>query len=130
MHKKKSVRLPLTHALAWIVISTLLVNGSAYSLLKFYHNKQRRMAFDPQYTLNSLIQTGPQREVLKTTYLAEWIGLSCDRPCSALSLNLEKAKQRLLRSPLISQAELKLIKPNALYIDYTVRQPIAWLEDY
>ncbi len=35
-----------------------------------------------------------------------------------------------MRSPLISQAEVKLIKPGTLYIDYTIRQPIAFLEDY
>jgi len=43
---------------------------------------------------------------------------------------LERAKERLLRSPLIARAEVKLIKPSTLYVDYTVRQPIAWLEDY
>ena len=54
------------------------------------------------------------------------IGISSDRPFSASTFNLDRAKQRLLKSPLISHAGIKLIKPNTLYVDYTVRQPIAW----
>jgi len=129
-NKKKAVYLPLTHALAWIVGSTLLVSGTSHMLLKAYLKKQDRYALDPHYAIRSIIQTGPQKEALKTEYLAELIGISSDRPFSASTFNLDRAKQRLLKSPLISHAGIKLIKPNTLYVDYTVRQPIAWLEDY
>jgi hypothetical protein len=129
-NKKNRVYLPLTHALAWIVASTLLISGTSYSLFKYYLKKRQNNAFDPQYVINSIVQTGPQREALKTEYLAELINISTDRPYSSFAFNLKKAKQRLLSSPLISHAEVKLIKPNALYINYTARQPIAWLEDY
>ncbi len=128
--KKKSALLPLTHALAWIVVSTFLISGTSHLFFKHYFKSQQSRAVDPKNVINSIVQTGPQREALKTEYLAELIGVSLDRPCSAVTFNLEKAKQRLMKSPLISQAEIKLIKPNALYVDYTVRQPIAWLEDY
>jgi hypothetical protein len=128
--KKKSAQLPLTHALAWIVFSTFLISGTSYLFFKHYLRSRQSRALDPANTLNSIVQTGPQREALKTEYLAELMGISSDRSCSTVTFNLEKAKQGLLKSPLISQAEIKLIKPNVLYVDYTVRQPIAWLEDY
>ncbi len=128
--KKKSVQLPLTHALAWIVASTFLISGVSYPVFKHYLKNRQSHALNPKTFINSIVQTGPQREALKTEYLAELLGISSDRPRSILTFGLEKAKQRLLKSPLISQAEIKLIKPNALYVDYTVRQPIAWLEDY
>jgi hypothetical protein len=128
--KKKPIQLPLTHALAWIVASAFLVSGISHLLFKHYFKSHQSCVVDPQNAINSIVQTGPQREALKTEYLAELIGISSDRPYSAVTFNLEQAKQRLLKSPLISQAEVKLIKPNALYVDYTVRQPIAWLEDY
>src|SRR5690606_3496846 len=35
-----------------------------------------------------------------------------------------------LASPLISTAKINRLPPNTLYIDYTVRNPIAWLADY
>jgi hypothetical protein len=130
MSKKKPVILPLTHALAYIVASTLVVSGTSYVAFKRYLKTQHLHARDPQFAIRSIIQTGPQKEALKTEYLAELLGISSDRFFSAPLFDLEKARQRLLMSPLISQADVKLIKPNTLYVDYTVRQPIAWLEDY
>ena len=64
-NKKKAVYLPLTHALAWIVGSTLLVSGTSHMLLKAYLKKQDRYALDPHYAIRSIIQTGPQKEALK-----------------------------------------------------------------
>jgi hypothetical protein len=130
MKNKSPVHLPLTHALGWIIASIFLVSCPSYCLFKHYLKKRHSSGVDPLHAINSIVQTGPQREALKTEYLAELIGISSDRLYSTQAFNLGKAKQRLLRSPLVSRAELKLLKPNALYIDYTVRQPIAWLEDY
>jgi hypothetical protein len=127
---KKVVYLPLSHALAWIVGSTLLFSGGSYALMKHYMRRHSQKGRDSSFVLRSIIQTGPQREALKTRYLAELLGISSDRPCHVKLFDLERAKQRLLFSPLISRAEVKLIEPDTLYVDYTVRQPLAWLEDY
>lgn len=123
-------KLPLTHALGWIVASTLLINGAAYTFLKHYLRYKYSHAFDPKYTIRTVVQTGPQREALKTEYLAELMGLSVDHPQSGLLFDLAQAKKNLLCSPLISKAEVKLLQSNTLYVDYTVRQPVAWLLDY
>ncbi len=128
--KKKAVYLPLTHALAWIVASTFLISGGSFALFKQTLKHRRTSAGDPNQYIRSIVQTGPKKEALKTEYLAELIGLAADRPPHAKAFNLQSAAQRLKSSPLISRAEVKLIKPGTLYIDYTVRQPIAWLEDY
>lgn len=128
--KKKPVILPLSHALAWIVASTLLISGSSYAILKRHVKKRAESRSNPQLVLRSIIQTGPQKEALKTQYLAELLGLSADRPCNIKLFNKERAQERLLRSPLISHAEVKVIEPNTLYVDYTIRQPMAWLGDY
>jgi hypothetical protein len=127
---ERSRLLPLTHALAWIVGSTLLVSGSSNLAIKAYlrHRHETRPVFIAY--LDSIVQTGPQREALKTEYLAELLGLSMNHPICADAYDLKRAKEQLLRSPLISRAEVKLIKPSTLYIDYTVRQPIAFLADY
>lgn len=150
----KTVHLPLTHALAWIIASILVITCPSYAIMKWVLSTQRTK--DAAFVLRRIIQTGPQKEALKTEYLAEWLGLCSDLPCnvkhftphsvekqtsgaftqlkqglfSRARYNCRLAKQRLLKSPLISRAEVKWIKPETLYIDYTIRQPIAWLEDY
>jgi hypothetical protein len=129
-NKKPPVYLPLTHALAWIVASTLLFSGGCYALINRYLKNRQLNAANSQIALRSIIQTGPQKEALKTEYLAELLGISSDRPYNAKLFNLKRAKECLLHSPLISRVDLKMIKPGTLYVDYTVRQPIAWVEDY
>jgi hypothetical protein len=124
--KSKQVCLPLTHALAWIVGSSLLVSGTAHLCLKHYMKQKSQ----PRQVIHSIVQTGPQREALKTEYLAEVLGISIDRPVYFTSFDLKAAELKLLHSPLINQARVKALPPNALYVDYTIRQPIAWLYDY
>ena len=58
------------------------------------------------------------------------MGISSDRPFNARTFNVKRAKERLLESPLIAAAVVKLIEPSTLYVDYTVRKPTALLEDY
>ncbi len=129
-NKKSPVYLPLTHALAWIIGSTLFISGGTFTALKYFLKTKHQNRIDPKLALRTIIQTGPQKEALKTEYFAELLGISSDRPINVACFNLAQAKEKLLNSPLISHADIKLIKPATLYIDYTIRQPIAWLEDY
>jgi len=76
------------------------------------------------------VQTGPEKEALNTAYLAELLGLSADHPTSLYAFDCKRAEKRLLLSPMISQAEVKRLPQNAIYIDYEVRKPIARLADY
>lgn len=127
---KKQNTIPLVQALAWIVGSAFLISGSAYAGLKWYLNHHRHNRWDPRFTLRSIIQTGPQKEALKTTYLAELLDISSDRWISTQGYDVKSAQNKLLCSPLISHAEVKIVKPSSIYIDYTIRQPVAYLEDY
>lgn len=85
---------------------------------------------DPTFALQSIIQTGPKKAALKTEYLAELLQISLDKPLSALTFDLHAARRKLLSSPLIESATLRLIKPATLYIDYVAREPVAWFYDY
>ena len=127
---KLSTRLPLSYAIAWIIVSTLLCAGGSFAYLKQHLKKKYQKAFSYDNQIHSIIQTGPQKEALKTEYLAEILQIYRDIPTSVVFFNEEVAKQRLLSSPLIAQADVKVLKPAALYIDYTIRQPVAWVEDY
>ncbi len=106
---------------------TLTVALVGYSFWNKHRNE--RMQSDT-YRITAVIQTGPEKEALKTSYLAELIGLSADRPTQLYALNLKKAEQMLLASPLIAKAQVKRLPPSTLYIDYEVRKPVAWLADF
>jgi len=101
-----------------------LAIGFGFHLQKKWQRKDRR------FLIKSILQTGPQKEALKTVYLAELLELSTDKPVNLINFDCKKAEEKLLASPLIKKASIKKIKPDSLYIDYEVRTPIAWLLDY
>ncbi|HEX4839379.1 MAG TPA: hypothetical protein VFU89_02935 [Rhabdochlamydiaceae bacterium] len=117
----------LVQSLTWIVGSALLITGGAYKAIQHHRSRDFQMA--PVY-LCRIVQTGPQREALKTTYLAELMRISADRPITAASFDPISAQKRLLLCPLIKEAKVKLTAPDTIYVDYTVRQPLASLYDF
>ncbi|HSW86028.1 MAG TPA: hypothetical protein VLG49_00855 [Rhabdochlamydiaceae bacterium] len=125
-----SKKLSLIRALSWIVGSTILISGGGYSLLKHALNWKQDKILDPNNRIVAIVQTGPQKEALKTVYLAELIGISIDRPTSIFRFDARLAEKRLLQSPVIKEAHVKIMKPGAVYVDYTARQPIAWVYDF
>ncbi len=103
------------------VVSLSLGFGITYSISKWRSTDQ---------SIKQIIQSGPEKEALKTAFLAELLHLSVDQPTDLRDLNLEEGKKLLEACPLIKKAELKRLMPHTLYIDYTSRQPIAYLADY
>jgi hypothetical protein len=128
--RRNSPKLSLVSALSWIVGSTLIISGSGHALFNFLLHGNKATAQDKFLRITSLIQTGPQREALRSEYLEELIGLSKDYPLLISHFDLKNAERALLASPLVQQAHVEIIKPSTVYIDYTVRQPLAWLYDY
>ncbi len=121
------MKIPLVQAVAWIVGSMLIVTGGTHKGLQFYQQYQakRKVSY-----LSRIVQTGPQREALKTTYLAELMQICADRPTAAAFFDPGLARGRLLASPVIKEAFVRLTEPDTIFIDYTVRQPAAWLYDF
>lgn len=116
----------LVQGLAWVIGSALFITGGTYKGIKLY--KSRHPAAVTY--LCRIVQTGPQREALKTTYLAQLLQISADQPMAASSFNRAVAQQRLLSCPLIKEAKVKITAPDTVYVDYTVRQPFALLYDF
>ena len=67
---------------------------------------------------------------LKTSYLAELLDLSLERPLNLYQFNAREAEKRLNTSPLIKQSTIRKVRPGTLYIDYQLRVPIAYVGDY
>lgn len=123
-------KLSFQSALLWILISSLLITGSAVGGFFYYRHVKRQRWHQPQYNIVAILQTTPDKERLKTIYLAELLKLSVDRPTNLFRFNTKEAKRVLLNSPLITSAKVKKIPPGILYIDYSLRKPIAVLVDF
>ena len=122
-------RISLSRALFWIFGSILVVNGAAVYLLRptFIFQKERR---DPKAFITAVVQTGPEKQALNTDYLAEVMDLSVDDPTPVKAFSIKAATQKLLESPVIQEASVQLVSPGIVYVDYTMRHPIALLRDF
>lgn len=123
-------RIPFSQAILWIVLSTMIVSGSAFTgWFYFLHVKEKRES-NSQYTIVALVQNCSSTDALKSVYLSELLGLSLDIPTNLYQFDIEKGKEKLLSSPVIQEAKLKKISPSALYVEYTMRQPMAYLGEF
>lgn len=119
-----------SYAIMLICLSSFIISGSFYFSFFYYRNVKKNRLLDRSYYISSIIQTGPEKEALKTKYLAELLDISVDNPTNIYLFDEKKGEAKLLASPLIKNAKIKKIKPNTLYIDYSVRSPIALFGDY
>lgn len=111
----------------WVSISVaifLFLGSATY----FYSLYQKKKSSQTNIPIQIIAQTGPEKEALKTDYLAEFIGLCCDQ--EQKPIQIEQARKKLLASPIIKEAEVKQIVPGILSIDYSLRQPYVFLGDY
>lgn len=114
----------------WILGITLLISGSAYGIYFFHLDQGLSKRQDSRYQITSIVQTGEDSDALPTNFLAELIGLSADSQMNLFQFDPKKANEKIAMCPLIKESEVKRLRPTAVYIDYTVRKPIALLYDY
>lgn len=126
----KKKKLSIKVSLSVILFSTFLISGSSYIIYFSYSKWKEGKIKNPSYIISSIIQTGPQKEKLPFSYLAELLQLSTDKPTSLYAFNCKKAADRLLASPFVLQAKVSKIHPKTIYVDITLRKPIAKVYDY
>jgi hypothetical protein len=80
--------------------------------------------------ISYIVQTGLQKEVVHSDYLAQLLDLSSDKPTLLRDFNEDSARTALLSSPLMKEVSVKKIPPNMVYIDYCVRKPVCWIADF
>lgn len=120
----------IRQALFCLIGSTCLTCALSFGGYAIWWKSKKNQLNSPKYNIAAIVQTGPEKEALKTAYLAELLNLSADKPISLYAFDIKKAEQKLLSSPLIANAKVKRIPPGTLYIEYEVRKPAAWLADY
>ncbi len=116
----------MRRSLIWIFASALFTGGLGYLALQLYLGWGGSSSPVP---IKIIVQTGPQCEALQTTYLAELMELAADKPTPSKEFNCQKAAAKLRSSPVIKEADVSLLRPGIVYVDYAVRQPVAFLAD-
>lgn len=122
--------LPIRTALLWVLLSTVLVSGSAAFAIWAYKWYMQQLSTDKKYLITELIQESNGPYSLPRGYLAELLELSSDLPTFLSAYNLKAAQQKLLGCMHIETASLKKVQPNAICISYTMRTPIGFLPEY
>jgi hypothetical protein len=125
----KEIQYTFKGFLVRVLLSVGFISGPIWGLWALYHSFWDARAYDDRYKLVAIVQTSTEKEALKTAYLAELLGISSNRPENLYRINLAQAEQKLLNSPLISYAKVKRVPPGALYIEYKIRKPVAYLTD-
>lgn len=123
-------KMPMSRSILWILLSTLFISGSAFMAWLYYLHVRELRLHDDQYRIVALVQNTPQADALKTVYLAELLDLSLDRPVNLYQFNIQESVKILLNHPLIKEASIKKILPGTLYIDYSIRTPLAFVGDF
>jgi len=126
----KQNKIPALYVFLWILLSTLLVSGTALMGWLYYLHVRNLRLNDEQYNIVAIIQKNAQKEALKTVYLAQLLDLSLDQPISIYMFDEEEGEKKLIASPLIKKVKITKIRPGTLYIDYQVRTPMAYLGEY
>ncbi|HEV8051080.1 MAG TPA: FtsQ-type POTRA domain-containing protein [Parachlamydiaceae bacterium] len=122
--------LTIKQAFLSILLSICFVSGSSFIGLMYYQHVRDKQRLDSSYEIVALVQTSPDREGLKTGYLAELLELSVDRPRNLYGYDTQEAAEKLLSHPVIKEAKVRKIRPGTLHVDYALRKPIAYVGDY
>ena len=124
------LKMPTSRGVLWILLSTLLVSGTAFMAWLYMLHEREIKRKDEQYKILAIVQSTSGPSALKTAYLAELLGLSIDKPVNLFQFDSHEGVQTLLKNPLIKDASIKKILPGTLYVHYQMRNPKAYVGDF
>lgn len=122
--------LPLRKAFLWIFLITLCFSGGAAIGLSIYRWHQHTMAADDRYRITTILQQPAGQESLPSSYFAEILGLSIDRSSFLTTFQLKKELKKITAIPFVENASIKKVFPSTIYIEYSLRKPIAFIGDF
>lgn len=120
--------LPIRQSILLILKSIIWVSGTAWGLVFAWKGLQAYIK-GQQFLAKYVVQTGPQKEALPTALLVEVMELSSEPWIALPSINVELLEKKLLHCPVIESASVSKLAPNKLYVDYGLREPLAYLAD-
>jgi cell division septal protein FtsQ len=126
----KSKKVSIKNGTIIILCSMFFVGGITFGGISLFNYIKLKHIHHEKFTIAAIAQTCSNDECLKTVYLAELLDLSVDKPCNFYQFDVKNAQKRLESNPLIKSASIRKVPPKTIYVDYTLRKPIAFLGDY
>ena len=109
---------------------SLTLFGAGFQGYNYWFNHQNKIRSSKSFLISGIYQTGPQKEAISTTKLAELLGLSVDHPTHILDFSESLAEKKLREFPLFKSVKIQKKKPSHILIDYTIREPLLVVKDY
>ncbi len=120
----------LFQAALWILFSVIVITGSLslgwYYYVHFVSQRNR----SENFLITGLLLQPIGSEKLPSSYIAELLELSVDKPINIYRFQTKEALEKLQNSFHIKYAEIDRVKPGYLWIAYEVREPAALLANY
>ncbi|MCH9633195.1 MAG: Cell division protein FtsQ [Chlamydiae bacterium] len=123
-------KLPVFKALFYIALSVFVFSGLPAFIWSSYCYHQKERIKDSKYTITKLALTGPVKEAIKSVHIEEILGLSSNKPQNIFTFNCAEAKKRLAKSGVIKKASISIEEPSTVLVEYTAREPVAYVADY
>jgi hypothetical protein len=123
-------KIEVTKAVLIIVLSVIIFSSINIYFFIQYKKYQKRKLFDPNYNITSILHSTKDDLRLDTSYLAEVLKLSKDKPRNIYLYPINEAEDLLNNEPIIKNAKIKKIKNNTLKIDYEIKKPIGLIYDF
>lgn len=128
--KNTKPNLSLLQSFMWIVMITLFVSGGSTLFILYYKYQAKLKLSDDNYRILALVQSCPTKERLKNVHLTEILGLSVDQPTNLYSFSIPHGLNCLSAYSLIKYPTIKKVSPGTLFVDYQLRQPVAFLGNF
>lgn len=130
INKNIKPKLSIFEAIVWILSITFIVSGGAAFLVYYYKLQAKVKLSDDNYRIIALVQACPTKERIQCIHLSEILDLSVDQPKNLYSFSIEKGLDRLKKYSLIKEANIKKVNPGTLFVEYELREPIAYFGNF
>lgn len=122
MTNRKAI-LPISLCIIFISFICMVISG--YHLLHTYW----AVKAPQESVIRTIVQSSPEKNTLQTDFFAELLSLSQDSSIVSKKFDIEKANRLVKSFPIMKECNIHLDR-DTLYIDYELRQPIAYLGNF
>lgn len=116
---------------SWTKVVVLLLLSHSLSVALFFLIRYGERGWERRSSaqVETLAHKATSFPFLSTSLLAELLDLSVDHPVGLDSLASHELEARLLALPLFKAVKIRKQRPHTLYVEYTLRRPLALLGD-
>lgn len=122
---KEEEKVPLTTALATILIVSCCLWGAVFAGWYVHHRQQEKRRHDDRYLVKRIAARSTTQDRLPLGVLTEMLSLDRETPISLFDLQPQEVKRTLLSCSAFAKVRAWRLLPGTLGIEYTLRTPVA-----